>query len=123
MTRLKEKYTKEVVPALTKEFGYKNIMAVPKIAKIVVNMGLGVALGADQLHVRRVQRRLALDDPALDPLARVRLGVPLDQVDALDDEARRAALLRRQHLQDPAALAAVLPRDHQHVVVLPQRAN
>ena len=43
MTRLKEKYTKEVVPALTKEFGYKNIMAVPKIAKIVVNMGLGEA--------------------------------------------------------------------------------
>ena len=45
MTRLKEKYTKEVVPALTKEFGYKNIMAVPKIAKIVVNMGLGEATG------------------------------------------------------------------------------
>ena len=31
MTRLKEKYQKDVVPALTKEFGYKNIMAVPKI--------------------------------------------------------------------------------------------
>jgi large subunit ribosomal protein L5 len=43
MTRLKEKYTKEVIPALTKEFGYKNVMAVPKIAKIVVNMGLGEA--------------------------------------------------------------------------------
>ena len=57
MTRLKEKYTKEVVPALTKEFGYKNVMAVPKIAKIVVNMGLGEATanakiietGADEL--------------------------------------------------------------------------
>ena len=45
MTRLKEKYTREVVPALTKEFGYKNVMAVPKIAKIVVNMGLGEATG------------------------------------------------------------------------------
>src|SRR3954454_6207230 len=45
MTRLKEKYQKEVVPALTKEFGYKNIMAVPKIEKIVVNMGLGEATG------------------------------------------------------------------------------
>jgi large subunit ribosomal protein L5 len=43
MTRIKEKYQKEVVPALTKEFGYKNVMAVPKISKIVVNMGLGEA--------------------------------------------------------------------------------
>ncbi len=31
MSRMKEKYQKEVVPALTKEFGYKNVMAVPKI--------------------------------------------------------------------------------------------
>jgi large subunit ribosomal protein L5 len=43
MTRLKEKYQKDVVPALQKEFGYKNIMAVPKIEKVVVNMGLGEA--------------------------------------------------------------------------------
>jgi large subunit ribosomal protein L5 len=41
MSRLKERYSKDVVPALTKEFGYTNIMAVPKITKIVVNMGLG----------------------------------------------------------------------------------
>ncbi|MBQ7579633.1 MAG: 50S ribosomal protein L5 [Clostridia bacterium] len=39
--RLKEKYTKEVVPALTKEYGYKNINEVPKLEKIVLNMGLG----------------------------------------------------------------------------------
>ena len=43
--RLKDKYSKEVVPALTKEFGYKNVMAVPKIEKVVVNMGLGEATG------------------------------------------------------------------------------
>ena len=43
MTRLKEKYQKEVVPALQKEFGYKNVMAVPRLEKIVVNMGLGEA--------------------------------------------------------------------------------
>jgi large subunit ribosomal protein L5 len=41
--RLKQQYTKTVVPALTKEFGYKNIMAVPKLAKISVNIGLGEA--------------------------------------------------------------------------------
>jgi large subunit ribosomal protein L5 len=57
MTRLKEKYQKEVVPALTKEFGYKNVMAVPRLEKVVVNMGLGEAttnaklvdVGADEL--------------------------------------------------------------------------
>ena len=43
MTRLREKYQKDVVPALQKEFGYPNVMAVPKITKVVVNMGLGEA--------------------------------------------------------------------------------
>lgn len=41
--RLKEKYEKEVVPALMEKFGYKNIMEVPKLDKIVVNMGVGEA--------------------------------------------------------------------------------
>ena len=41
MNRLRTKYTNEAVPALTKAFGYKNIMAVPRIRKVVVNMGLG----------------------------------------------------------------------------------
>jgi large subunit ribosomal protein L5 len=41
MSRLKDRYVAEVVPALRKEFGYGNVMAVPKIMKIVVNMGLG----------------------------------------------------------------------------------
>ena len=57
MNRLRDKYQKDVVPALTKEFGYTNIMAVPKIEKVVVNMGLGEATanakivdtGADEL--------------------------------------------------------------------------
>jgi large subunit ribosomal protein L5 len=43
MNRLKEKYLKDVVPALKKEFGYANVMAIPKITKVVVNMGLGEA--------------------------------------------------------------------------------
>ena len=41
--RLIEKYQKTVVPTLTKEFGYKNVMAVPKIDKITVNIGMGEA--------------------------------------------------------------------------------
>jgi large subunit ribosomal protein L5 len=41
--RLREHYTKTVVPALTKEFSYANVMAVPKIEKITINIGLGEA--------------------------------------------------------------------------------
>ena len=43
MSRLKEQYLNEIVPAMVEKFGYKNIMEVPKIDKIVVNMGVGEA--------------------------------------------------------------------------------
>lgn len=43
-TRLKEKYQKEVIPALKEKFGYKNVNQVPKLVKIVMNMGLGRAI-------------------------------------------------------------------------------
>ncbi len=57
MNRLRDRYQKEIVPALRKEFGYANVMAVPRLHKIVVNMGLGEAtqnakladVGADEL--------------------------------------------------------------------------
>jgi len=41
MPRLKDRYLKEAVPALTKEFGYRNTMQVPRLEKVVVNMGVG----------------------------------------------------------------------------------
>src|SRR5919202_6185452 len=41
--RLRQHYTKNVIPAMTKEFGYKNVMAVPKLEKISVNIGFGEA--------------------------------------------------------------------------------
>jgi large subunit ribosomal protein L5 len=44
MSRLRELYNKESLPALVKQFGYKNVMAVPKLVKINVNMGLGEAI-------------------------------------------------------------------------------
>ena len=44
MPRLKEKYKREVVPALMKEFGYRNVIEVPRLEKIVVNVGVGEAL-------------------------------------------------------------------------------
>jgi len=43
MSRLQDRYRNDVVPALQKEFGYKNVMAIPKIEKVVINMGLGEA--------------------------------------------------------------------------------
>ena len=57
MSRLRERYEKEAVPGLRKEFGYDNVMAIPKITKVVVNMGLGegtqnakvVDVGAEEL--------------------------------------------------------------------------
>ncbi len=42
--RLKDKYTKEIIPAMMKEFSYKNIMQVPKVQKVVLNVGLGEAI-------------------------------------------------------------------------------
>ena len=43
MNSLKEKYTKEIIPELTKKYNYTTVMAVPKLEKIVVNMGVGDA--------------------------------------------------------------------------------
>ena len=44
MPRLKDRYCKEIVPALMEEFGYRNVMEAPRLQKIVVNIGLGEAL-------------------------------------------------------------------------------
>jgi large subunit ribosomal protein L5 len=75
MNRLKAKYQTDAVPGLTKEFGYKNVMAVPRLQKVVVNMGLGegtqnakvVDTGADEIGritgqrpvVRRAKKSIA----------------------------------------------------------------
>jgi len=44
MSRLKEKYLKEIVPAMVKEFSYKSVMQVPKLKKVILNMGIGEAI-------------------------------------------------------------------------------
>ena len=49
MARLKEIYKKDVVPALVKQFGYKSVMQVPRIQKIVLNMGVGEAVADKKL--------------------------------------------------------------------------
>ena len=75
MSRMRERYVSEVMPALRKEFGYRSVMAIPKLEKIVVNMGLGEAtqnvklidVGVDELSritgqravVRRAKKSIA----------------------------------------------------------------
>ena len=49
MARLREIYKKEIVPALTKQFGYKSVMEVPRVSKVVLNMGVGEAVGDKKL--------------------------------------------------------------------------
>ena len=94
ISRLRERYVKDVVPALQKEFGYKNINAVPKITKVVVNMGLGEATqnakivdtGADELAritgpkaaVRRAKKSIAQ--------FKVRQGMPIGALVTLRGE-------------------------------------
>ena len=94
MNRLKERYEKEAVPALTKEFGYKNVMAVPKIEKVVVNMGLGEAtsnakiadIGADELS--RITGQKAMIRRATKSIAQFKLrqGMPVGAMVTLRGE-------------------------------------
>ena len=85
MNRIKEKYQKEVVTALTKEFGYRNVMAVPRVQKVVVNMGLGEAtanaklvdVGSDELS--RITGQKPVTRRAKKSIAqfKVRKGMPI----------------------------------------------
>ena len=85
MSRLKEKYHQDVVAGLKKDFGYTNIMAVPKVTKVVVNMGLGEAtqnakivdVGAEELG--RITGQKAVTRRAKKSIAqfKVRQGMPI----------------------------------------------
>lgn len=59
MARLKDLYKSKIMPELTKEFSYGNVMAVPKIEKIVVSMGVGKA-SADKKYLEMARKDLAL---------------------------------------------------------------
>jgi large subunit ribosomal protein L5 len=94
MSRLRERYQKEVAPALKKEFGYRNVMAIPKIEKIVVNMGLGEAtsnakladVGADELG--RITGQKAVVRRATKSIAQFKLrqGMPVGAMVTLRGE-------------------------------------
>jgi large subunit ribosomal protein L5 len=55
MTRLAEKFAGEIVPALTQRFGYGTVMAVPRVTKVVLNMGVGEAVGDTKLLDQAVE--------------------------------------------------------------------
>ena len=84
-SRLREKYQKEVAPALQKEFGYTNVMAIPKIEKVVVNMGLGEAtsnakivdVGGDELSKITGQRAVTTRAKKSIAQFKVRQGQPI----------------------------------------------
>ena len=94
MSRLKERYDAEVIPALKKEFGYTNAMAIPKVEKVVVNMGLGEATqnakivdtGVDELS--RITGQKAVVTRAKKSIAqfKVRQGMPIGTMVTLRGE-------------------------------------
>jgi large subunit ribosomal protein L5 len=108
-TRLRDRYLTDVVPALQKQFGYKNVNAVPRITKVVVNMGLGEATqnakvidtGADELSritgqkaaVRRAKKSIAQ--------FKVRQGMPIGAMVTLRGERMYEFLDRLMNISLP----------------------
>src|SRR4029079_11754232 len=94
MSRLKERYTKDVVPALKKEFGYANVMALPKIEKVGVNMGLGEAtqnakivdVGADEVTKITGQKPVVTRAKKSIAQFKVRKGMPIGAMVTLRGE-------------------------------------
>ena len=85
MSRLHDRYRDEVIPALRKELNYTNVMSVPKIERIVVNMGLGGAtansklidVGADELTRITGQKPVATKARKSIAQFKVREGMPI----------------------------------------------
>jgi large subunit ribosomal protein L5 len=94
MSRLKERYSGEVVPALQKEFGYANVMAIPKITKVVINLGLGEAtqnakivdVAADELMRIAGQKPVVTRAKKSIAQFRVRQGMPIGTMVTLRGE-------------------------------------
>src|SRR5262249_8028888 len=109
MSRLRDRYSKDVVPALKKEFGYKNVMAIPRIEKVVVNMGLGEATqnaklvdtGADE--VTRITGQKPVVTRAKKSIAqfKVRKGMPIGAMDTPRAERRGEVLDRLMSIALP----------------------
>jgi len=85
ISRMEDKYRKEVVPALMKRFGWKNHMAVPKVKKVIVNIGLGEAsqnvklLDAAAIEIGQITGQKAVITRAKKSIAnfKIRKGMPI----------------------------------------------
>ncbi|MEO8484132.1 MAG: 50S ribosomal protein L5 [Acidobacteriota bacterium] len=94
MNRLRERYIADVMPVLQKEFGYKNVMAVPKITKVVVNMGLGegtqnakiVETGAEELSKITGQKAAVTRSKKAIAQFKLRKGMPVGAMVTLRGE-------------------------------------
>jgi large subunit ribosomal protein L5 len=94
MNRLRERYQGEVIPALRQEFSYGNVMAVPKITKVVVNMGLGegtqnakvVDTGAEELGKITGQKAAVTRAKKSIAQFKVRKGMPIGAMVTLRGE-------------------------------------
>src|SRR5260370_35827793 len=92
-SRLQEKYRKETVPALMKHFGWKNMMAVPKLKKITVNIGLGEAsqngklLDTAPVELGQITGQKAIITRAKKSIAnlKIRKGMPIGRAVTLGD--------------------------------------
>ena len=94
MARLKDKYKNEIAPALAKEFGIENPMAIPKIEKVIVNMGLGEAIanskiidtGADELRSITGQKPVVTKAKKSIAAFKLRQGMPIGTMVTLRGE-------------------------------------
>ena len=94
MSRLQDRYRDEVIPALRKEFDYPNVMAVPKLERIVVNMGLGgatqnpklIEVGAGELTLITGQKPVARKARKSIAQFKLRAGVPIGTMVTLRGE-------------------------------------
>src|SRR6476646_8153514 len=94
MARLKERYQKEVAPAIAKEFGIKNPMAIPRVQKVVLNMGMGEAIAnakildtaADELRAVTGQKPVVTKAKKSIASFKLRQGMPIGCVVTLRGE-------------------------------------
>jgi large subunit ribosomal protein L5 len=94
MNRVRERYVADVIPSLRKEFSYSNVMAVPKITKIVINMGLGegtqngkiVDTGAEELGKITGQKAAVTKSKKSIAQFKVRKGMPIGAMVTLRGE-------------------------------------
>ncbi len=94
MSRLRDKYASDVAPALKKEFGYSNVMAIPKVEKVVINMGLGEAtsnakladIGAEELGKITGQKALIRRSTKSIAQFKLREGMPVGAMVTLRGE-------------------------------------